>query len=143
MTLKFQTKKDAFGKVLIFTPAIIMTGLLIGVLTGVADIPKAPVLFGTILCWIFLFVVWNFTYYELKDDKLIAIMGLVKTREISLKDIIGYDRNKYGLWIYGLSKDVLTVKIKNGHPLNISPLDPNRLIKEIEDRKISEAGVRL
>jgi hypothetical protein len=136
MPEKFQSKIDWFGRLFNLVPPIIMTCLLLVVITGITPIPPEPVLICTIYFWAWVLLVWNFSYYELTNDSLIARRAYFFYRKIRLKEITHLQKSNFGVGpIYGLSKDVLIIRLKKGRPLNISPRDPDGLIEAIEKRR--------
>lgn len=137
--LKFDTKKDWMGKILLFGPTLTITTVTILKIGGVSFgkvIPTAePLIIGTIGFWLFLLLAWNFTYYTIDQTTLTARMALIRWTTIKLDDIKEIRSQNFGQWTYGLSKDVLSIKLKTGGELNISPKRPRDLINEIEKRK--------
>ena len=82
----------------------------------------------------FLLLAWNFTYYTVDETTLTVRMALFRWTTIKIDDIKEIRSQNFGQWIFGLSKDVLSIKLKDGGELNISPKRPNDLINEIEKK---------
>lgn len=143
--IKFDTKKDWMGKLLLFGPTLVITTLTILKVSGVPFgkvIPTAePLIIGTIGFWLFLLLAWNCTYYTIDQTTLTARMALFRWSTIKLDDIKEIKSQTFGLWIFGLSKDVLSFQLKNGGELNISPKRPEDLINEIEKRKTNANSI--
>lgn len=137
--IKFDTKKDWFGKTLLLGPTIFISTLTILNLIGVSFepvIPKPkPLIIGSIGFWIFFLFAWTFTYYTIDNRTLTARMALLRWTTIKIDDIKEIKSQEFGQFTFGLSKDVLSIKLKNGRELNISPRRPDDFIKEIEKRK--------
>jgi hypothetical protein len=134
---RFETKKDSLIKAIIFGPTIIVTVFTFIVITKLfnINIPVDPLILITVLFWTYLLIVWRFTYYELKQDKFIARFAYFASRKVNVNDIVEIKSKYSGGRIYGLSFDIVSLKLRNGKKLNISPVDKERLIKEIEKRK--------
>ncbi len=90
---------------------------------------------GAIFFWTFFILTWNFTYYTIGETTLTVRMALFRSTTITLDEVQEIKKQKFGQFTFGLSKDVLSIKLKNGRELNISPSQPDELIIEIEKRK--------
>ena len=137
--IKYDTKKDWLGKTLLLGPTLFISTLTILNLSGVSFepiIPNAkPLIIGSVGFWIFFLLAWNFTYYTIDNRTLTARMALLRWTTIKINDIKEIKSQEFGQFTFGLSKDVLSIKLKNGGELNISPKRPDDFIKEIEKRK--------
>ncbi len=136
---RFDTKKDWLGKCLLFGPALIVSTLtvlkIIGVDFGKAIPTLEPLLIGCLFFWLFIVLAWNFTDYKIGRTTLTARMALIRWKTIKLEDIKEIKMQEYGLFTFGLSKDVLSIKLKNGGQLNISPEQPQEFLQELEKRR--------
>jgi uncharacterized membrane protein YdbT with pleckstrin-like domain len=137
--VRFETKKDWFGKILLFGPALIITTLAIlhvsGLNFGRVISTPWPFIIGGLFFWLFAFLGWNFTYYVIDQNTLTARMALFRSTTVNIDDIKEIKAQEYGLRVFGLSKDVLSIKLKTGGELNISPKEPNELTSEVERRR--------
>jgi hypothetical protein len=137
--VRFETKKDWFGKSLLFGPALIITTLAVLQVSGLnfgRVIPTPlPLIVGGLFMWLFAFLAWNFTYYVIDQHTLTARMALFRWTTVNIDDIMEIKAQEYGLRVFGLSKDVLSIKLKTGGELNISPKEPNELMSEVERRR--------
>jgi len=116
--IKFDTKKDWLGKTLLFGPTLVISTLTILKLSGVSFgpvIPKVePLIIGSVGFWLFLILAWNFTYYTIDQTTLTARMALLRWTTIKIEDIKEIKSQEFGQFTFGLSKDVLSIKLKNG-----------------------------
>ena len=137
--IRFETKKDWMGKFLLGGPTFIITILTVLRLSdvefGKAIPPAESLIMATIFFWIFSIVTWNFTFYTLDGTTFTARFAYFKKMTVKLSDIKDIKTQEFGQWIYGLSKDVIVIRLNNGRELSISPLRANDLIDEIEKRK--------
>ncbi|WP_162416241.1 PH domain-containing protein [Cyclobacterium roseum] len=137
--IKFDTKKDWLGKTLLLGPPLLISTLTILNLIGVSFNPvisnATPLIIGSVGFWIFFLLAWNFTWYTINNRTLTARIALLRWRTIKIDDIQEIKSQEFGHFIFGLSKDVLSIKLKNGAELNISPNRPDDFIKEVEKRK--------
>ena len=82
--MKFQSKKDNLGRILILSPAVIVTAIALLVVTNVFEfiptIPSEALIGSTLFFWIYFLLVWNFTYYVVKND---AIYSAIWVHSIS------------------------------------------------------------
>lgn len=136
--LKFKTKIDWFGLTLLLGPAI---GVSIFTLLSIIDtapsssmITQNIMLIITAIIWLFTFLSFGFTYYIIDDVSLTARMAYFRKKKISLKEVKEIKIQEFGKSIFGLSKDVLSIRLNNNDFLNISPKDIDGIIKEIEIR---------
>lgn len=133
---KFKSRKRKFYKFILFGPAILITLLAVISLSSLITTPFPTSLFiiTPLFFWLYLFILWNFTFYILKAEHLIVYYSGLPLKKIKLEDITGFSHSEYGLWIYGLSKNVLTLKLKNGKRLNITPEKEKEFIQIIESK---------
>ena len=106
---RFATKIDWFGLTILLVPAI-------------------AVFWGFVLLSLFA------TYYELDERKIKARMAFFRVKETEFREIEDVSTQEFGKSIIGLSKDVISIKLKNGNILNISPRKTEEFLAEIEDR---------
>jgi len=138
MKEKISSDKHPIIGFLLFGPTSIVTLLFLGTIMDILDsehfIPINILLLITLIFWGFSILVWTKTYYELTDFHIIARFGYLYFRKIKLTDIKSFDQIKFGNRTIGLSVNCLSIKIKTGYDLNISPKDPDGFIKKIEKR---------
>jgi hypothetical protein len=136
--IRFYTKKDWTGIILLFGPTLIITTLTIlkinGVSFGKYNPIEEPLIISTIAFWMFLILAWKFTYYTMDKTSLNARMALFRSKTINIQDIKEIRKQNFESKIFGLSKDVLSIKLKSGGELNISPMQPEAFIHEIQKR---------
>lgn len=137
--LKFKSRIDWFGLTIVLGPAIgvsIFTILsIIDTAPSSSQITQNIMLVISALVWLFAILSLGFTYYIIDDSSLTARMAYFKSSTIRIEDISGFRKQEFGKKILGLSKDILSIRLKNGSLLNISPKDIDRLINEIEKRR--------
>lgn len=137
--IKFDTEKDWMGKGLLFGPTLMITTITILRYTEIIRwedfIPINDLLIMTGFFWFFVLITWNFTYYILDETSLTARMSYIWKKKIKLSDIKEMKRQKLRPFIYGLSSNVLSIKLKNGTELNITPKQTDELINEINKRR--------
>ncbi len=143
-TLRFETKKDWMGKLLLFVPCLLITILSLASVFGLnfgMDLPPSQtLLFASIFFWTWLLLAWKFTYYTLDEKHLSVRFALFFSRRVKLEQIKEVNTQTFGRRIYGLSKDVLAIKMTNGGQLNISPVKRAELKTEIEKRRNNILG---
>ena len=143
--MRFETKKDWMGKLLLFVPTLLITILSLISLLKLnlrMELPPSRILLSaSILFWTWLLLAWQFTYYTLDKTHFSASFALFFRARVKLEDIEEIKTQTFGRRIYGLSKDVLAIKMKNGRQLNISPLRRVELKAEILKRKTGLSGL--
>jgi hypothetical protein len=132
---RFDTKKDGLMKTMIFCPTIVVTVFTIIARIFNINIPIEPLIFMTVLSWIYLIIVWRFTYYYFDQNTIIARFAYIAHKKTNVNDIVEIKTKYSGGRIYGLSFDIIILKLKNGKEIIISPKDKEGLINEIEKRK--------
>ncbi len=133
--LKFRTKIDWFGLTIVLGPAI---GVSIFTILSIIDTAPSSsqvtpniMLIISALVWFTAFLSFGFTYYIIDNNTLTARMAFFRSRKVKIEDIIEIKTQEFGKNILGLSKDVLSIKLKNDGFLNISPKDLDSIINEI------------
>ncbi len=113
------------GKTLLFGPTLVISTLTILKLSGVSFgpvIPKVePLIIGSVGFWLFLILAWNFTYYTIDQTTLTARMALLRWTTVKIDDIKEIKSQEFGQFTFGLSKDVLSIKLKNGGETKLFP----------------------
>ncbi len=137
--LKFGTKIDWFGLTLLLGPA-----LGISLFTFLSVIDTAPtssvitqniMIIISLLFWLFVILCFGFTYYTIENSILTARMAYFRTQKINIEDIKEFKQQEFGQKVYGLSKDVLSIRLNNGSFLNITPKDIDGLTNAISVRR--------
>ncbi|MCB0702338.1 MAG: PH domain-containing protein [Candidatus Kapaibacterium sp.] len=135
---RFATKIDWFGLTILLVPAI-----AVSIFTIISIIDTAPssskitmniMIVISILFWGFVLLSLFATYYELDERKIKARMAFFRVKEAEFREIEDVSTQEFGKSIIGLSKDVISIKLKNGNILNISPRKTEEFLAEIEDR---------
>lgn len=138
--IKFDTKINWMGKIILFLPTLVITFLTI-IKFNVESLEiilssGMPLVIGTLGFWTYTFLAWKYTFYTLNDEVLKARFALFRCKTICITDIKDIKQQNFGIYTYGLSKEVLSIQLKNGDTLNISPKQPEIVIEEIEKRKL-------
>jgi hypothetical protein len=136
---KFITKKDWFGMVLTLGPALMITLFTILSILDTAPssskITQIIMITISIIFWSYVVLCWYFTYYILDENTLTARMAYFRYQKINIAEIEEMKKQEFGKGVLGLSKDILSIKLLNDTILNISPLDIDGLVIEINLRK--------
>lgn len=134
--IRVPTQKDSWALVLISTPAIAITFLAaFDYFFQVKELPNAlPII--AVFFWVFFILMWNFTYYEIGSKHLVIRMALFYKKKLDIATIQRIEKTNWGIHINGLSKNTLSVFANNRLEVVISPVDRDRFIEMVAQRKV-------